>query len=108
MHFAAHCDLLLADYWNIVFCLTRNGARVTANADIQIHHHSPFVALVGIFLRVIQRLFARWMFLLFLREMRIGDELVEGAVVKNPARTVYVVLLLGAREPMARPGFANR
>ena len=80
---------------------------MTADADVQVHDHSPLVALVGIFRRVIQRLVNRGMILLLLREVRIGDEFFERAVVKNPARTVHVVMLLSTHKRMARPVFAN-
>src|SRR5581483_3608150 len=107
MHLPAHPNLLLADYWDVVFRLTGNRAGVTANADVQVHDHSPFVAFVGIVLRVIQRLFSRGMFLFLLRELWIGQEFFERAIVKNPARAVHVVMLLSADEPMAPAGFTN-
>ena len=107
MHLAVHGDLLFADYWNVVFRLTGNRARVAADAHVEVHDHPPLVAFVEVFLRVIERFFDRRMFLFLLREVRIRHEFFERAVVENPARTVDVVMLLSAYKQMPRAGLAN-
>ena len=44
-HLAALRDLVLADDWDVVLALTRDGARVATHARIQIDRHAPLRAL---------------------------------------------------------------
>ncbi len=67
VHLAAAYNFFFADYWNVVFGLTGDRARIAPDAIIQIQRHAPGVSETLIFVRVIR--IQRRVFAFFVRRM---------------------------------------
>src|SRR5437762_6781074 len=85
MHLAAACNLLLADYGNVVFRLAGNRACAATDAGAKIDNHSPCVSAVLKLIRIVER-FVRWRF--FFRSSdasRIGNKLSQRPAAQKVA-----------------------
>ncbi len=74
MHVAAFVHLRLAHDWNVIFRLAGDDAGVAADAGGQINGHAPAVAVVIVFVRIVKRVGAVWVFRVRLLDS-LGDEI---------------------------------